>query len=99
MKNTTTAGVSTYSMFSATPVTKPPHGPIDERANEYAPPVCGSAGDISASEYVRPRYITVMMTVARNIEPQPKARPKFQPENWPEMTAPTPSAQSEKTPA
>jgi hypothetical protein len=47
---------------------------------------------------VRPRYITVMMTVATNIEPQPSG-PKFQPEKWPEMTAPTPSAQSENTPA
>ena len=37
-----------------------------------------------------------MRMVATNIEPQPKARPKFQPEKWPEMTAPTPSAQSEK---
>ena len=47
---TTTAGVITYSMFSAKPVRNPPHGPMAERANEYAPPVCGSAGDISAIE-------------------------------------------------
>ncbi len=47
---TTTAGVMTYSMFSASPVLKPPHGPIADRANEYAPPVCGSAGAISAIE-------------------------------------------------
>ena len=47
---TTTAGVITYSMFSASPVRNPPHGPIAERANEYAPPVCGRAGDISAIE-------------------------------------------------
>ena len=45
---TTTAGVTTYSMFSARPVMKPPHGPIADLPNEYAPPVCGSAGDISA---------------------------------------------------
>jgi hypothetical protein len=45
-----TAGVTTYSIVSATPVAKPPHGPIAERENEYAPPVCGSAGDISAIE-------------------------------------------------
>ncbi len=44
----TTAVVITYSAFSASPVRKPPHGPMAERANEYAPPVCGSAGDISA---------------------------------------------------
>ena len=45
---TTTAGVITYSMFSAKPVTNPPHGPIVDREKEYAPPVCGKAGDISA---------------------------------------------------
>jgi len=48
MAPTTTAGVMTYSMFSARPVMNPPQGPIADRANEYAPPVCGSAGDISA---------------------------------------------------
>jgi hypothetical protein len=31
---TTTAGVITYSMFSANPVMKPPQGPMAERANE-----------------------------------------------------------------
>ena len=51
---TTTAGVMTYSAFSASPVRNPPHGPIADRAKEYAPPVCGSAGDISAIEYTRP---------------------------------------------
>jgi hypothetical protein len=35
-------------MFSASPVMNPPHGPMDDRAKEYAPPVCGRAGDISA---------------------------------------------------
>jgi hypothetical protein len=34
MALTTTAGVITYSMFSASPVMNPPHGPIVERANE-----------------------------------------------------------------
>jgi hypothetical protein len=29
-----TAGVSTYSTFSNSPVTKPPHGPMELRANE-----------------------------------------------------------------
>ena len=29
-----TAVVKTYSMVSASPVMKPPHGPIDARANE-----------------------------------------------------------------
>ena len=51
---TTTAGVITYSMFSASPVMNPPQGPIAERANEYAPPVWGSAGDISAMLKHRP---------------------------------------------
>ena len=36
---TTTAGVMTYSMFSASPVMNPPQGPMAERANEYAPGV------------------------------------------------------------
>jgi hypothetical protein len=31
---TTTAGVMTYSMFSARPVMNPPHGPMAERAKE-----------------------------------------------------------------
>ena len=31
---TTTAGVMTYSMFSARPVMKPPHGPIVDREKE-----------------------------------------------------------------
>ena len=31
---TTTAGVITYSIFSARPVMKPPHGPIADRENE-----------------------------------------------------------------
>jgi hypothetical protein len=31
---TTTAGVITYSMFSARPVRKPPQGPIADLANE-----------------------------------------------------------------
>ena len=48
MKNTITAGVRMYSMLSASPVTIPPQGPSALRANEYAAPVCGSAGDISA---------------------------------------------------
>ena len=39
-----------YSMVSATPVMNPPQGPIAVRPKEYAPPVCGSAGDISAIE-------------------------------------------------
>ena len=43
-----TAGVMTYSMFSPNPVMNPPHGPSVDRPKEYAPPVCGNAGDISA---------------------------------------------------
>ncbi len=42
----------------------------------------------------------VMMTVPTNMPPHPPtAKPRFQPEKFPEITAPTPSAQSEKTPA
>ena len=41
-----------------------------------------------------------MMMVPTNMPPQPPTvKPRFQPENSPEMTAPTPSAQSDKTPA
>ncbi len=74
MPTTITAGVSTYSMFSASPVTYAPQGPIAERANEYAPPVWGRAGDISAMEKQRPRYITVISTVAIGRPPNPPAR-------------------------
>ena len=34
MKVTMTAGVTTYSTFSQSPVMKPPHGPMEERAKE-----------------------------------------------------------------
>ena len=41
-----------------------------------------------------------MTMVAMSMPPQPPtAKPRFQPEKSPEMTAPTPSAHSEKTPA
>ena len=44
--------------------------------------------------------MTAMMMVATSMPPQPpEARPRFQPEKWPEITAPTPSAQSDHTPA
>ncbi len=41
-----------------------------------------------------------MMAAATSMPPQPPvAKPKFQPEKWPEITAPTPSAQTDHTPA
>ncbi len=80
MKNTITAGVRMYSMLSASPVTMPPHGPMALRANEYAAPVCGSAGDISARLKMRPQYIAAMMNSAISIAPKPLASPRFQPE-------------------
>ena len=49
-----TAVVATYSIVSAAPVTRPPHGPIADRANEYAPPVCGIAAAISPIEKIMP---------------------------------------------
>ena len=49
-----TAVVATYSIVSAAPVMRPPHGPIAERANEYAPPVCGIAAAISPIEKIMP---------------------------------------------
>jgi hypothetical protein len=46
------------------------------------------------------KNITVMITVATSRPPKPPAsRPKFHPEKSPEMTAATPSAQSDQTPA
>ena len=63
------------------------------RANEYAPPACGSAGDISAIEKQSPMYITVMISTASSMPPKPPAvSPKFHPKKSPEMTAPTPIA-------
>ena len=42
----------------------------------------------------------VIMIVATNMPPQPPTlNPRFQPEKSPEITAPTPSAHSAKTPA
>jgi hypothetical protein len=71
---------------------------MTERANEYAPPVCGSAAVISAMLKHRPTYMTVMIPVAISSPPKPPAaRPKFQPKKSPEITAPTPSAHSEPT--
>jgi hypothetical protein len=93
MRNTTTVGVSTSSTFSASPVTKPPEGPIVARAKEQARPVWGRACDISARLEVRPGYITVMTSVAQSSPPKPPtASPRFEPEESPEITAPTPSA-------
>ena len=41
-----------------------------------------------------------MIAPATSMPPQPPvAKPKFQPEKWPEITAPTPSAQSDQMPA
>jgi hypothetical protein len=42
-----------------------------ERAKEYAPPVWGNAGDTSAIGKQRPKYITVMITVATSRPPKP----------------------------
>ena len=50
------------------------------RANEYAAPVCGSAGDISARLNTRPQYMAAMMNSATSMDPKPLASPKFQPE-------------------
>ena len=45
-------------------------------------------------------YMIAMMPVATSMPPKPpEASPKFQPKKSPEMTAPTPSAQSDHTPA
>jgi hypothetical protein len=41
-----------------------------------------------------------MMPAATSMPPHPPVmKPKFQPEKWPEITAPTPSAHSDQMPA
>jgi hypothetical protein len=48
----------------------------------------------------RQTYIAAMMPVAISMPPKPpEARPMFQPEYSPAITAPTPSAQRVKRPA
>lgn len=92
--------VNTYSMVSAKPVTKPPHGPIAALANEYAPPVCGIAADISPIENSMPKYMTTIRIEAMARPPHPAApMPKFQPEKSPEMTAAMPMPHSPQKPA
>ena len=62
--------------------------------------MCGSAAVISAMLKQRPAYITVITRVAISRPPKPPAAsPKFQPKKSPEITAPTPSAQRDHTPA
>ena len=57
-------------------------------------------GDISAMLWQSPMYMIVMNTVAIASPPNPPVnRPRFQPKKSPEMTAATPSAQSDQTPA
>ena len=79
---------------------KPPHGPIAARANEYAPPVCGIAADISPIENSIVKYMTMTISVAMAMPPNPAVSvPRFQPENSPEMTAATPMPQMPQNPA
>ena len=100
MKETMTAGVMTYSTFSHRPVMNPPHGPIAVRAEGIGRTRMrqrrrhlGDAedeaeihdGDDDAGDQQPPQ--------------PPVANPKFHPEKWPEMTAPTPSAHSDQIPA
>ncbi len=81
-------------------MTNPPHGPIAARAKEYAPPVWGSAADISPMEKSIVKYMTTTITTAIAMPPKPAwDMPRFQPENSPEMTAATPRPQIPHTPA
>src|SRR3954454_4333630 len=99
-KYTTTPVVMTYSTVSARPVTKPPQGPIAARANEYAPPVCGIAADISPMENSIPKYMTVTRTAPITNPPQPTlSMQKFHPEKSPEITAAIPMPHSPQNPA
>src|ERR1700748_1716348 len=87
-------------MDPARPVMNPPNGPRAARENEYAPPVCGNAAAISPMEKSMVKYMTMTMTTAMAIPPNPAVSvPRFQPENSPEMTAATPSPQMPQNPA
>jgi hypothetical protein len=69
-------------------------------ANEYAPPVCGIAADISPMLNSMPKYMITTMPKAMTIPPQPEVdNPRFHPEKSPEMTAAIPRPQSPHTPA
>src|SRR6218665_2433734 len=99
-KKTITAVVATYSIDSARPVTKPPHGPIAARPNEEAPPVCGIAEDIAPMAKISPEYMTMRMAKAMSIPPKPpNVNPAFHPEKSPEITAATARPQSPHTPS
>jgi len=77
-----------------------PKAPIALRVNEAKPPAWGKAADSSAMLNTRQTYIVPIKSVAM-ASPQnpPDARPLFQPAKSPEITAPTPSAQSRIQPA
>jgi hypothetical protein len=62
--------------------------------------VCGIDDDISPIENSMPKYMTTTMRKAMTMPPQPEvARPKFQPEKSPEMTAAMPRPHSPQIPA
>lgn len=94
------AAVITYSTVSASPVKKPPHGPMAARANEYAPPVCGMAEAISLMELSMSTYMRYTTRAATSMPPQPAcAMPPFHPEKSPETTAAMPMAHRPNAPA
>ena len=100
MPTTMTAGPSTNSTPTASPVKYPHHGPRAARTNAYGPPAYGIIVDISEMEYVMPTYMAATMTVAIAKPPKPpSASPKFHPKKSPEITAPTPSANRDQKPA
>ena len=63
------AAAITYSMVSARPVKKPPHGPMAARAKEYAPPVCGMADAISLMELSISTYMRYTTMAATSMPP------------------------------
>ena len=94
------AAVITYSMVSARPVKKPPHGPMAARAKEYAPPVCGMADAISLMELSISTYMRYTTMAATSMPLHPAwAMPPFQPEKSPEITAEMPMAHRPNAPA
>ena len=83
-----------------TPTISPPQSPKARQAQAVVPRGEGMAALSSASEKQRPTYMAHTSTVATSMPPVPPVTsPHCQPKKSPEMTAPTPIAQSCPIPA
>jgi hypothetical protein len=100
MNTTIAAGAIAYSISTAVPVRKPPHGPSARRPKPYPPPAVEIVDASSASEKIMQVYIVAIRATAISMPPHPpSARPKFQPAKSPETTYATPSPASRTQPA